>query len=307
MTTHDQYRPIHSHPHPAGSAGRRSPRCACARPRQAPQLDRARSPPSSPSSSRCIFPRTLSPARPAFNSKATFPGSRTPPSFTTSASTASASGSSSSPACSRPSASSPVGTQSRPAAKFSIRFFSSSRPPCSASSSRSTSCSTTASGSSRSCPWPSSSPCTAARMARRPRSNSSCSPSFPSAPLLVAILWLYARTHTFNFADLQYQTASGVLPAGALFWVALAFLFAFAVKVPCLPASRLACRHLQRSARRAGHGRRRQARPLFHAALPRRDSSLPRPAPSRRFSSRSPSSASFTARASLSSSAISGG
>jgi NADH-quinone oxidoreductase subunit M len=57
----------------------------------------------------------------------------------------------------------------------------------------------------------------------------------PSAPLLVAILWLYVRTHTFNFADLQYQTASGVLPAGALFWVALAFLFAFAVKVPIFP------------------------------------------------------------------------
>ena len=57
----------------------------------------------------------------------------------------------------------------------------------------------------------------------------------PSAPLLVAILWLYARTGTFNFADLQYQTASGVLPAGALFWVALAFLFAFAVKVPVFP------------------------------------------------------------------------
>jgi NADH-quinone oxidoreductase subunit M len=57
----------------------------------------------------------------------------------------------------------------------------------------------------------------------------------PSAPLLVAILWLYARTHTFNFTELQYQTASGVLPAGALFWVALAFLFAFAVKVPVFP------------------------------------------------------------------------
>jgi NADH-quinone oxidoreductase subunit M len=57
----------------------------------------------------------------------------------------------------------------------------------------------------------------------------------PSAPLLVAILWLYSRAHTFNFADLQYQTASGVLPAGALFWVALAFLFAFAVKVPVFP------------------------------------------------------------------------
>jgi NADH-quinone oxidoreductase subunit M len=57
----------------------------------------------------------------------------------------------------------------------------------------------------------------------------------PSAPLLVAILWLYSRAHTFNFSDLQYQTASGVLPAGALFWVALAFLFAFAVKVPVFP------------------------------------------------------------------------
>ena len=57
----------------------------------------------------------------------------------------------------------------------------------------------------------------------------------PSAPLLVAILWLYARTGTFNFSDLQYYTASGVLPAGAMFWVALAFLFAFAVKVPVFP------------------------------------------------------------------------
>jgi NADH-quinone oxidoreductase subunit M len=57
----------------------------------------------------------------------------------------------------------------------------------------------------------------------------------PSAPLLVAILWLYARTGTFNFSDLQVQIASGVLPAGALFWAALAFLFAFAVKVPVFP------------------------------------------------------------------------
>jgi len=59
----------------------------------------------------------------------------------------------------------------------------------------------------------------------------------PSAPLLVAILWLYSKSspHTFNFSDLQYLTASGVLPAGALFWAALAFLFAFAVKVPVFP------------------------------------------------------------------------
>jgi len=57
----------------------------------------------------------------------------------------------------------------------------------------------------------------------------------PSAPLLVAVIWLYARTGTFNFSELQMLVASGSLPAGALFWVALAFLFAFAVKVPVFP------------------------------------------------------------------------
>ena len=57
----------------------------------------------------------------------------------------------------------------------------------------------------------------------------------PSAPLLVAILWLYARTGTFNFVELQYKLAHQAFPASALFWVALAFLFAFAVKVPVFP------------------------------------------------------------------------
>ncbi len=57
----------------------------------------------------------------------------------------------------------------------------------------------------------------------------------PSAPLLVAILWLYARTGTFNFSELRMLIVAGALPAGALFWVALAFLFAFAVKVPIFP------------------------------------------------------------------------
>jgi NADH-quinone oxidoreductase subunit M len=57
----------------------------------------------------------------------------------------------------------------------------------------------------------------------------------PSVPLLVAILWLYANTGTFNFADLQILIASGGLPAGPLCWVAFAFLFAFAVKVPVFP------------------------------------------------------------------------
>ncbi len=57
----------------------------------------------------------------------------------------------------------------------------------------------------------------------------------PSAPLLVAILWLYAHTSSFDFTTLQYNIASGVIPAGSLCWVALAFLFAFAVKVPVFP------------------------------------------------------------------------
>jgi NADH-quinone oxidoreductase subunit M len=57
----------------------------------------------------------------------------------------------------------------------------------------------------------------------------------PSAPLLVAILWLYAQTGTFSFTMLQYNIASGILPAGPLCWAALAFLFAFAVKVPVFP------------------------------------------------------------------------
>jgi len=57
----------------------------------------------------------------------------------------------------------------------------------------------------------------------------------PSAPLLVAILWLYARTGTFDFVELQYKLAHQAFPASALWWVALAFLFAFAVKVPVFP------------------------------------------------------------------------
>ncbi|HEX3892765.1 MAG TPA: NADH-quinone oxidoreductase subunit M [Terracidiphilus sp.] len=57
----------------------------------------------------------------------------------------------------------------------------------------------------------------------------------PSAPLLVAILWLYAKTGTFNFIDLRADIATGVLPVTGLSWAALAFVFAFAVKVPVFP------------------------------------------------------------------------
>ena len=58
----------------------------------------------------------------------------------------------------------------------------------------------------------------------------------PSALLLVAILWLYGKTGTFDFVRLQSMIAdSSIFPPQALFWAALAFLVAFAVKVPMFP------------------------------------------------------------------------
>lgn len=59
----------------------------------------------------------------------------------------------------------------------------------------------------------------------------------PSALFLVAILWLYARTGTFDYIALQQilTTNSALFAPKALWWVALAFLAAFAVKVPVFP------------------------------------------------------------------------
>ncbi len=59
----------------------------------------------------------------------------------------------------------------------------------------------------------------------------------PSALFLVAILWLYAKTGSFDYVVLRQALASGSFGATpqALSWVALAFLVAFAVKVPVFP------------------------------------------------------------------------
>ncbi len=57
----------------------------------------------------------------------------------------------------------------------------------------------------------------------------------PSAPLLVAILWLYALTGSFDLVTLQILIAHGSFPAGPLYWASFAFLLAFAVKVPVFP------------------------------------------------------------------------
>jgi NADH-quinone oxidoreductase subunit M len=57
----------------------------------------------------------------------------------------------------------------------------------------------------------------------------------PSALFLVAILWLYAQAKTFDFVELQSFLQTHTLPAQSLAWVSLAFLVAFAVKVPVFP------------------------------------------------------------------------
>jgi len=59
----------------------------------------------------------------------------------------------------------------------------------------------------------------------------------PSALLLVGIVWLYTRTGTFDFVRLQAILAQdpSSFPPRALFLVSLAFLVAFAVKVPVFP------------------------------------------------------------------------
>lgn len=59
----------------------------------------------------------------------------------------------------------------------------------------------------------------------------------PSALFLVALLWLYAQTGTFDFVGLQHQLAGDAasLSSRGLYWASLAFLVAFAVKVPVFP------------------------------------------------------------------------
>ena len=59
----------------------------------------------------------------------------------------------------------------------------------------------------------------------------------PSALLLVGLIWLYAKTGTFDFVETQQYLSqnSGMFTPQALWWVSLAFLAAFAVKVPVFP------------------------------------------------------------------------
>jgi NADH-quinone oxidoreductase subunit M len=55
--------------------------------------------------------------------------------------------------------------------------------------------------------------------------------------MLVAILWLYAHTGSFQFTEIRDQVARGAVPAfpAAAQWLFLGFFLAFAVKVPLFP------------------------------------------------------------------------
>ena len=55
--------------------------------------------------------------------------------------------------------------------------------------------------------------------------------------MLAGILWLYAKTGSFDFVVLQNAIHNGSVPdfAGASFWLFLGFFVAFAVKVPLFP------------------------------------------------------------------------
>jgi NADH-quinone oxidoreductase subunit M len=59
----------------------------------------------------------------------------------------------------------------------------------------------------------------------------------PSALLLVAVVWVYTVTGTFEFPRIMAMAAAHQIPgSSAALWLAsLAFLFAFAVKVPVFP------------------------------------------------------------------------
>ena len=55
--------------------------------------------------------------------------------------------------------------------------------------------------------------------------------------MLAAILWLYAKTGTFDFVQIQAAIHNGQVQgfSGAAFWLFLGFFVAFAVKVPLFP------------------------------------------------------------------------
>ena len=115
----------------------------------------------------------------------------------------------------------------------------------------------------------------------------------PSAPLLVAILWLYAQTGSFDFVTLQILISHGSLLSRRTVLGCSRIPVRLRRQGSRLPASRMAGRHLQRSPGSPGHGGGRQARSLLHAALPYW--ALPCAGPSRGASlSAWPSSASST-------------
>ncbi len=90
-------------------------------------------------------------------------------------------------------------------------------------------------GSSRWFPWPFSSPCTAAKTGPKPRSSFSCIHSSPQRRCWSPFCGSTHAPEPSTSAISSITLPAAPFPAGALFWAALAFLFAFAVKVPLFP------------------------------------------------------------------------
>ena len=91
----------------------------------------------------------------------------------------------------------------------------------------------------------------------------------PSALLLVAMLWLYAQTGTFDLPTLAALAAQhAISPNAAALWIAsLGFPARLRGEGARLPAARLAGGRDRRSAHRGRDGAGRQDRALLHPAL----------------------------------------
>ena len=92
----------------------------------------------------------------------------------------------------------------------------------------------------------------------------------PSALLLVAMIWLYVRTGTFDLPTLQRLASQHAISANGpalLLCLRSVFLFAFGVKVPIFPLHGWLSEVVAGRPPSCRHGSRRQAWPLQHPAL----------------------------------------
>ena len=89
----------------------------------------------------------------------------------------------------------------------------------------------------------------------------------PSALLLVAIVWLYSKTGTFDFVRLQEIMAQNPLPCSGALLGFVGLPGRLRGQGSDISSARLAGRCFERGAHRDGHGPGGQTRPLLHPAF----------------------------------------